>query len=90
MLMYTVIVRRLNKMVAGKRAEPGPELVALFRSCGGPEVEQAVKARIQALADLFTARYTAPTENHPGSQVQSTGTAWTQMYLFFKDCPSCK
>ena len=31
-------------MVAGKRAEPGPELGALFRSCGGPEVEQAVKA----------------------------------------------
>ena len=59
-------------MVAGKRAEPGPELGALVRSCGGPEVEQAVKARIQVLADLFTARYTAPTENHPGSQVALT------------------
>jgi len=56
-------------MVAGKRAEPGPELRALFSSCGGEEVEAAVRARIQGLADLFTARYTAPTETHPGSQV---------------------
>jgi hypothetical protein len=56
-------------MVAGKRVEPGPELRNLFSSCGGEEVEAAVRARIQGLADLFTARYTAPTETHPGSQV---------------------
>jgi hypothetical protein len=59
----------LNKMVAGKRVEPGPELRNLFSSCGGEEVEAAVRSRIQGLADLFTARYTAPTETHPGSQV---------------------
>jgi hypothetical protein len=62
-------------MVAGKRVEPGPELRNLFSSCGGEEVEAAVRSRIQGLADLFTARYTAPTETHPGSQVPAR-TFW--------------
>jgi hypothetical protein len=71
---------RLNKMVAGKRMEPGPELVSLFSSCG-PDVEAAVRSRVQSLAELFTARYTAPTETHPGSQVPELPSFIGQLLL---------
>ncbi len=73
-------------MVAGKRVEPGPELRNLFSSCGGEEVEAAVRSRIQGLADLFTARYTAPTETHPGSQVPARTFAPLIIGLLTKRC----
>lgn len=62
----TYLVSRLNKMVAGKKPEPSPNLAAIMASCA-PNPADSVAERIKSMGEKFTLRYTAPSDNHPGS-----------------------
>jgi len=62
----TYLVSRLNKMVAGKKPEPSPNLAAIMASCN-PNPAESVAERIKSMGEKFTLRYTAPSDNHPGS-----------------------
>ena len=53
-------------MVAGRKNGPGPELLNLFNKCSSRIAEQ-IHEKIRVLGVKFTDRYTAPSDNHPGS-----------------------
>lgn len=53
-------------MIAGRKNEPGAELLNLFNKCS-PMLAEQIQSKIQALGVKFTERYTAPSDNHPGS-----------------------
>jgi len=62
----TYLVSRLNKMVAGRKSGGGPELATIFAKCN-ENTKENLKEKIKVLGSKFTDRYTAPTDNHPGS-----------------------
>ena len=53
-------------MVAGRKPEPGPELQALLNRCSSTTAEN-IKDKLRGLGAQFTERYTARSDNHPGS-----------------------
>jgi len=62
----TYLVSRLNKMVAGRRGEPSQNLTNLVNSLSSTAMED-ITNRVEKMGDVFTERYTAPTNTHPGS-----------------------
>ena len=62
----TYLVSRLNKMVAGKKPEPSPNLTSILAGCS-PDPTDSISGRIKTMGEQFTARYTAPSDTHPGS-----------------------
>jgi len=62
----TYLVSRLNKMVAGRKAEPGVKLTEVLATCS-PTASQDIVTRVEGMGEKFTERYTRPSDNHPGS-----------------------
>eukprot|EP00092_Neocalanus_flemingeri_P022394 GFUD01024287.1.p1 GENE.GFUD01024287.1~~GFUD01024287.1.p1 ORF type:complete len:1025 (-),score=334.13 GFUD01024287.1:159-2831(-) len=62
----TYLVSRLNKMVAGRKAEPSQNLTNLVNSLSNTAMAD-ITSRVETLGKVFTERYTAPTDTHPGS-----------------------
>jgi len=62
----TYLVSRLNKMVAGRRPEPSQNLTNLVNSLSSTAMAD-ITSRIETMGEVFTERYTAPTDTHPGS-----------------------
>ena len=65
----TYLVSRLNKMVAGRKAEPSQNLTNLVNSLNSTAMGDITK-RIDTMGTVFTERYTAPSDTHPGSHSQ--------------------
>merc|ERR1719483_38536 len=63
----TYLVSRLNKMVAGRKAEPSQNLTNLVNSLSSTAIAD-ITSRVEDMGAVFTERYTAPTDTHPGSQ----------------------
>jgi len=63
---FNSLVSHLNKMVAGKKAEPGPALTSLVISLSGTALQDII-SRVETMGRHFFEAYTAASESRPAS-----------------------
>merc|ERR1711892_13202 len=67
------LVTRLNKMVAGRKPEPSVKLSDLLTTCSATACQDIV-TRVSEMGNIFTERYTKPSESHPGAHASFAAT----------------